>query len=81
VILLRAGVTNPRQVLPLVELERHSGTRVQNFITKGLPQFERQLAVCLDTMDERALEKLRMENKASETDERTQEKAPSELGR
>ena len=83
-ILVRAGVTNPRQVLPLVELERHSGTSVQNFITKGLPQFERQLAVCLDTMDERderALEKLRMENKASETDERTKEKAPSELGR
>ena len=59
---------------------RHCGTSVQNFITKGLPQFERQLAVCLDTMDERALEKLRMENKANETDERTKEKAPSELG-
>ena len=81
VILVRAGVTNPRQVLPVAELERHSGTSVQNFITKGLPQFERQLAVCLDTMDERALEKLRMEIKASETDERTKEKAPSELGR
>jgi hypothetical protein len=81
VILVCAGVTNPRQVLPLVELERHSGTSVQNFITKGLPQFERQLAVCLDTMDERALEKLRMEIKASETHERTKEKGPPELGR
>jgi hypothetical protein len=71
VMLVRAGITNPRQVLPSVELERHSGTSVQNFITKGLPKFERQLAVCLDTMDERALEKLRMEIKASGTDERT----------
>ena len=37
VILVRAGVTSPRLVLPLVELERHSGTSVQNFLTKGLP--------------------------------------------
>jgi hypothetical protein len=39
------------------------------------------LLSALDTMDERALEKLRMEIKASETDERTKEKGPPELGR
>jgi hypothetical protein len=55
----------------LAELERHFGKSVQNFLTKGLPNFERQLAVCPDTMDERALEKLSMEIKASETNERT----------
>lgn len=42
--LVRGGVARPREILPIQELENHSASSAQNFVTKRLPHFERQLA-------------------------------------
>jgi hypothetical protein len=45
--LVRGGAAKPREILPIQELENHAADRVQNFVNKRLPHFERQLTDCI----------------------------------